>query len=153
VAEPLVEAWEIHDRIHRYLLAALQPEHLAVAPPTKGRTVGKTFGHVHDVRLMWLQSAAPAQLAGLAKIGDAVPGLEGLAAALEASGAAIARLIAEALAAGGRVKGFKPHVHAFVGYLISHESHHRGQVAIALKAAGVPLDRKVAYGLWEWGSR
>jgi integrase/recombinase XerD len=45
------------------------------------------------------------------------------------------------------------HVGAFLGYLISHESHHRGQIALILKQAGMPLDRKVAYGVWEWGVR
>lgn len=42
---------------------------------------------------------------------------------------------------------------AFVGYLVSHESHHRGQIALALEQSGNPLDKKVSYGLWEWGSR
>jgi uncharacterized damage-inducible protein DinB len=57
------------------------------------------------------------------------------------------------LAAGGKVKGFKPHVVAFVGYLISHESHHRGQIGWTLKNTGHPLSQKTAYGLWEWGVR
>ncbi len=68
-------------------------------------------------------------------------------------GALAAPALASAPAAGGRIKGFKPHVHAFVGYLISHESHHRGQAAMVLKAAGAPLDKKIAFGLWEWGVR
>ena len=76
-----------------------------------------------------------------------------LRAALEASGKAIEGLLRKALAAGGKVKGFKPHATAFLGYLIAHESHHRGQVGWTLKHAGHPLDRKVAYGLWEWGVR
>jgi uncharacterized damage-inducible protein DinB len=57
------------------------------------------------------------------------------------------------LAAGGKVKSFKPHATAFVGYLISHESHHRGQIVWTLKDTGHPLDQKVLYGLWEWGVR
>ena len=59
----------------------------------------------------------------------------------------------KAIAAGGKVKGFKPHATAFLGYLISHESHHRGQVGWTLKHSGRPLDLKTAFGLWGWGVR
>ena len=48
---------------------------------------------------------------------------------------------------------FKPHTAAFLGYLISHESHHRGQIALSLKQAGKPLDKKIGFGMWEWGVR
>ena len=51
------------------------------------------------------------------------------------------------------MKGFKPHITAFLGYIIAHESHHRGQIALSLKQAGHALDRKVGYGIWEWGVR
>ena len=69
------------------------------------------------------------------------------------SGAAITNLLTKSLEADGKVKGFKPHAAAFVGYLISHESHHRGQIALTLKQAGKPLDKKIGYGMWEWGVR
>ena len=62
-------------------------------------------------------------------------------------------VVSRAGARSGRIKGFKPHPTAFLGYLISHESHHRGQVATTLKANGHALDRKIAYGIWEWGVR
>lgn len=151
--EPLVETWSIHDRIHRYLLDAIPEEALGLAPAPKHRTARQLLAHVHNVRLMWLKSAAPALLEGLAKLeGDRLEKAE-LAAALEASGRAIAELVRQASAAGGKVKGFKPHVTAFVGYLISHESHHRGQIAWALKGGGRPLDAKTSFGLWEWGVR
>ena len=73
--------------------------------------------------------------------------------ALHASGRAIEQLLRNSLAAGGKIKGFKPHAVAFLGYLISHESHHRGQAGWALKLSGRPLDQKTAFGLWEWGVR
>lgn len=151
--EQLVETWLIHDRINRYFLDAVADDALDAAPSPKHRSVYRLFAHVHNVRLMWLKASAPDLLAGHAKLdADTGPKAE-LAAALEASGAAVAELVRRSCAAGGKVKGFKPHVTAFVGYLISHESHHRGQAGWALKAAGRPLDKKTAFGLWEWGVR
>ena len=72
---------------------------------------------------------------------------EALRSSLEASGRAIAELLRKAVASGGKVKGFKPHASAFLGYLIAHESHHRGQVGWTLKGTGHPLDPKTAFGL------
>ncbi len=69
------------------------------------------------------------------------------------SGKAVGALLSQSLAAGGKVKGFKPHAAAFLGYLIAHESHHRGQIVLTLKQAGKPVDKKIAYGVWEWGVR
>jgi uncharacterized damage-inducible protein DinB len=151
--DQLVETWQIHDRINRYLLNAIPPDALAAALAPKHRTVFQLFAHMHNVRLMWLKSAAPDLLAGLAKVEGATGEKASLPAALEASGKAIAELLRRSVAAGDKVKGFKPHVTAFLGYLISHESHHRGQIGWTLKGTGHLLDQKTAYGLWEWGVR
>jgi uncharacterized damage-inducible protein DinB len=149
----LIETWTIHNRINLYLLDAIAEDSLGLTLGGKGRTVYQQLAHVHNVRLMWLKSAAPELLAGLAKLEGETGDKAGLAAALEASGGAIESLVRQGLAPGGKIKGFKPHPVAFVGYLISHESHHRGQVGWTLKHAGKPLDKKTAFGLWEWGVR
>ena len=151
--EQLIATWHIHDRINRYLLNAVPEDALDSALGPKHRTIYQIFAHMHNVRLMWLKSAAPELLEGLAKVEGESGDKAALAAALEASGQAVAGLLQKALAAGGKVKGFKPHAVAFLGYLISHESHHRGQVGWTLKNTGHPLDQKTAYGLWEWGVR
>jgi len=151
--DPLVETWQIHNRINLYMLDAVAPEALGDVAPTKGRTVAEQFAHMHNVRIMWLNSAAAELLSGLAKLEKgAVMDHAALRSALEGSSAAVERLL-EQTAESGRVKGFKPHRTAFVGYLISHESHHRGQIATTLKANGHALDRKTSFGLWEWGVR
>ena len=153
-AQALVETWAIGARITRYLLDSIAAATLEASPAGKGRTVRDLFAHLHDVRLMWLKAARPDLMTGLAKLGSgSTADHPALAAALDASAAAVAVLVADSAATDGRVKGFKPHVTAFVGYLLSHEAHHRGQVALVVRLAGLPLDKKVSYGMWEWGVR
>ena len=152
--DQVIETWNIHARINLYLLDSVAPPALLTYSASKGRSVGEQFAHIHNVRLMWLKAAAPELLKGLAKV-EKENALDKklLRKSLSDSAVAIRSLLEQSLAQGGKVKGFKPHVAAFLGYLISHESHHRGQIALALKQAGTPLDKKTQYGIWEWGVR
>ena len=154
MSEPLIRSWEIHARIQVYVLNALTPEQLAAKAAPKGKSAADQFAHIHNVRLMWIKAAAPELLDGLEKLekADLLPS-GALAQHLEASGAAIETLVARAIEAGGKVKNFKPDVYSFVGYLISHESFHIGKVDMTLRLAGLPMDDKTHYGMWEWGVR
>ena len=150
----LIETWQIHDRINLYMLDAIADDALSSYSASKGRDIAQQFAHLHNVRLMWLKSSAPDLLKNLSKIEkDQAHDKKLLRKSLTDSGKAIADLLRQSLANGGKVKGFKPHAAGFVGYLISHESHHRGQIVLGLKQAGKPLDKKIAYGIWEWGVR
>ena len=149
----LVESFQIHNRIHLYLLDAIDEGHYKDISASKGRSVGDQFAHIHNVRLMWLKAAAPDLLALVNKIEKEMPlNREFLQAQLNQSAEAMAQLLERAFAEG-KVKGFKPHPAAFLGYLISHESHHRGQILLALKQSGHPIDQKTQFGLWEWRVR
>lgn len=152
--QQLIETWQINNRIVLYLLESIAPEHLADKMTSKGRSAGEQFAHIHNVRLMWLKASVPELLEGQTKIEkEQAEDKALLAKCLAESGKAIEKLIDSAVENGGRVKGFKPHVTAFVGYLAAHDSHHRSQAIIALKQGGHPVDKKVLYGIWEWGSR
>jgi len=149
----LAQTWDIHNNINLYILNNLSTEACVAVSPLKGKSVGAQWAHMHNVRLMWLKVAAPDLMEGLTKIEpktDLTPNL--LINAIEASGRAMSTMLQRS-EADGKVKGFKPHATDFLGYIISHESHHRGQLIVTLKQAGMPLDKKVLYGMWEWGTR
>lgn len=147
----LTETWNIHNRINLYLLDAIVEEHLTDSLSSKGRNVGEQFAHINNVRLMWLKVANVALLEGLPKIEKGDITKQSLMDALNKSAEAVGKLFDQSV--DGKIKGFKPHATGFLGYLISHESHHRGQILLALKQSGHPINQKVQYGIWEWGVR
>ena len=148
----LTETWQIHNRTNLYLLEAIEEANLNDQSASKGRNVGQQFAHIHVVRLMWLKVADPGLLEGLPKVEKEGVSKQILADALTLSGDAVATLFEKTFSTG-KVKGFKPNATAFLGYLVSHESHHRGQVMLALKQSGHPVDKKIQFGIWEWGTR
>lgn len=61
----IVETRNIHSRIVLYLLEGILGEAMSLMAAKRGRTVKSHFSHLHNVRLMWLKSAAPELLAEL----------------------------------------------------------------------------------------
>lgn len=149
----IIETWNINNRINLYMLDAIPPEALTALSASKGRNVAEQFAHLHNVRLMWLKAAAPELMEGLEKVEKEVAAdRKLLGRSLKESSKAMETLFTKAVKEG-KVKGFKQHVTAFLGYILAHESHHRGQIALSLKQSGHTLDKKTAYGIWEWGVR
>lgn len=147
----LIETWQIHSSMNAYLLNAIADTHFTDIASTKGRSVGEQFAHIHNVRLLWLKAAAPELVAGINKVEKETGITKNLLInALQQSTEAISQLLEKGIAEG-KIKGFKPHPTAFLGYLISHESHHRGQIMLCLKNNGHLPDKKIQFGLWEWG--
>jgi uncharacterized damage-inducible protein DinB len=149
----LLGAFATNDRINAYLIENLAEAAWRAAPPGgKGRTVAGIVGHMHNVRLRWLKSAGhggemPAKLEG-----DTFSKSDA-GKALSVSHRAMHEYLAQALAGDGRIKGFKPDVASFFGYLVAHDAHHRGQIAMLARQIGHALPQSVTYGLWEWGTR
>jgi len=149
-SEQILETWQINCRINHYLAEAVPAEAWAAKVPKSKSPCGH-FTHLHNVRLMWVRSAQPEWMDGLEKLDDKAT-LEEVQVGLRASDAVMDRVFVAGLESG-RIKGFKPHPTAYLGYLISHESFHRAQIELVLRQLGHPLSDKVAFGMWEWGAR
>ncbi|HEV7738361.1 MAG TPA: DinB family protein [Chlamydiales bacterium] len=153
MSAPLLNTWAISQRINEFLLTGVKEEYFADRSAAKGRTVGEQFAHIHNVRLMWLKASAPELMTGLEKIEkEEVITKEKLLDGLRESGVAIGKLLAGGMEKG-RIKGFKPHPEGFLGYMIAHEAHHRGQIVVTLKENKHLPEKNILYGMWEWGSR
>ena len=151
LADALIAAFDTNDRINHYLIENLPAAAWRAEPPQKkGREIAAIVAHMHNVRVMWLKAAGgkvPEQL----DRHSVTPAQA--RKALEASREALLEVLQGALATGGRVKGFRPDVAGFFGYLISHDAHHRGQITMLARQMGHAISQKAMFGMWEWGVR
>jgi uncharacterized damage-inducible protein DinB len=156
--EQLLETWLIHNRVNLYMLDGIQAAALTGTSVSGGRSVGAIFAHIHNIRLAWIEPATPHLMKSLTKIPTrsktdlAAISKDLLHEYLVYSGTAVELLLRESLPKD-RVKGTKLHPPAFMGYLISHESHHRGEIELILSQCGYPLEDEISYGMWEWEKR
>jgi uncharacterized damage-inducible protein DinB len=151
--EQLVEAWQTNHRVTLKLLNALSDEELrATLSKRGGRDVARQLAHVHEVRAGWAETTSKtnrdAKLPHFAK-GES-PAKQELHAAFAASAKAIETTIRESWAKDGKVTGFKRGLIPLIGYLIAHESHHRGSILLTLKLTGHKLSDELKWGLWDW---
>lgn len=148
----LLNAFNTNNRINHYLIDSLPSVAWRAKPPfDKGRTIAGIVAHMHNVRVMWLKAAkaedVPAQLDR-----KKVTPTQAMRA-LESSRHALSVIISRAVDGDGRIRSFRPDVAGFVGYLIAHDAHHRGQIVMLARQLGYPLPQKAMFGMWEWGSR
>ena len=155
LADALLCAFDTNDRINQYLIAEGLSDEAWVAEPPSGRTIRAIAAHIHNVRGMWLKATQAASVPEKLDR-DRCTRAQAMKA-LQASHAALREVLEKSLspeaAQPGKIRGFKPDVAGFFGYLIVHDAHHRGQICMLARQLGHTVPQKVMFGMWEWGSR
>lgn len=148
----LLDTFAVNEEINQRLLKAL-PEGAwrAELQGGKGRKIAEIFAHIHNVRLMWLKAS------GCVKMPEKLDRLTctpaEVQAALHQSALQTSELIRSAFnTPGARIKNFPPNAVHFVGYLITHDAHHRGQICMLARQAGHALLKSDEFGMWEWNT-
>lgn len=154
INEQIIDSFEINNRINLFLLDAIPEEHLIDIGATGGRNCGEQFAHIYNARLMWLTGFDKSMSERFSKISNESACTKSiLIDGLNNSCEALINKFRLSLVSGAKLSGFKSHTPAFISYLIAHESHHRGQIMLTLKYNKHIPDKKVSYGIWEWGIR
>ena len=152
--EQIIKTWQTHNKMNLLLLHAIDDEGLKARPIAKreGMNVAHQFAHMQNVRYWGIEAHCKEYLIGVEKIErERAENRKLLVKSLRDSAVTIENMLKDVTEGKAKFRSFKPGVIVYMGYLISHESHHRGLIMISLKQSGIKLTDKLKWGIWEWG--
>ncbi len=151
--EQVIETWQTNNKMNLLLLDNISDTGMQASLSSRGgRTVYQQFAHIHNVRLQWLKICAKDIFKKYAPIDKEAAYIKKmLRNSFQDSAKGIEELLGRSWDDAGKLKGFKKGLIPFLGYLISHESHHRGNILLTLKQSGEKIPDSVKWGIWEWG--
>lgn len=151
--EIILESWDRNNRILVNLLRALPPGGLEARAMAGSPSVREMFTHIHYVRLIFLSEDAPefaTELPSREWINEGSADL--IAEKLDRSAKIVRDAVEVCIRRGQEMKLHYDHPLLYLEHMMWHEGYHHGQMKLALKMTGRPLDDeeigRLTWGIW-----
>ena len=147
--EALLDSWDRNNTILVNLLRVLPPGALEVRAAQGSPSVAQMFTHMHYCRLILISEDAPELAPNLPKDlpeeeWSAERDPNRIAQMLNDSAKAVREVAKAKIESSDEMKVHYDHPILFLQHLIWHEGYHHGQIKLALKLAGHPIDDDLA---------
>ena len=156
-------AWQTTNRITIELVLALPASVWRLeVPGVPRRTVRGILVHLHNARCRWIRTLGREHgIKAPLRVDQRRATQRQLAVALKQSSMGIEALLDLGLESGGQIPPSKGYVWRnlpldvwhVLAYFVAHEAHHRGQIVLVARQAGLRLPPAVVNGLWWWKDR
>ena len=151
--DAVLDSWDRNNTILVNLLGAVPDGGLEARAMAGSPSVGEMFMHMHYVRLIFVSEDAP-EFSGELPQGEwrSERDRDRMAAMLNESARAVCEAVKNRIETGQEMKEHYDHPILFLQHMVWHEGYHHGQIKLALKAAGKPLDDEeigpVTWDVW-----
>jgi uncharacterized damage-inducible protein DinB len=148
--DAVLESWDRSSEILQGLLRALPEGGLDARATPDGPTVAEQLAHIHHERLISVSEEAP-EFAREVPRDEWAPGRDRdlLARQLAESAVVVRDAVRGRILAGRGLDRHYDHPVLMLQLLLWHEAYHHGQIKLALKVAGRPIDDDTA-GPFTW---
>ncbi|MBN9384916.1 MAG: hypothetical protein J0H74_29445 [Chitinophagaceae bacterium] len=148
----IIETWFINHRTNLMLIGELTQEALDYTTSKRGGgTIGHQLAHIYNMRFLKLEKYDKKLISDLTTItAEDKKTIPMLKDCHTLSAKRVAEVLEDGLKKDATIKGFTRGVVPLLGYFISHEAHHRGNILLTLKTCGFKITDKLKYGIWEW---
>ncbi|HVO57858.1 MAG TPA: DinB family protein [Dongiaceae bacterium] len=142
--DALLDSWQRSNVILTNLLRAVPEGGLDVRGTLDSPSVAQLFAHMHFVRLVFLAEDAPEFARPLTEEWVAEKDVPRLVDMLNESANAVAQAVRERVETSRPMNMHYDHPILFLQHMIWHEGYHHGQIKLALKGAGLPMNDEAA---------